>query len=223
MTDSSRSSRRSFLKRAAAALGITTATAGCVSDEQLDDLVTPTPTNSPIPTPLPSPTPSPTPEPTPTPDLIRENMTPFDASENDRFPEVEPVEKTIHEDINETRKDHDLDPLVWRIDLAYVARDHSRDMAQRDFFAHRNPDGELIQDRIERFNVEAFPALAENIFKVDRIGELSRQEILGAPIHAWMNSPDHRESILDETWTHAGVGVYFEKDTMFATQVMGAT
>jgi len=148
-------------------------------------------------------------------------MTPFEASENPRFEDVEPFEKAVHHDINEMRTERDLDRLIWRVDLAYVARVHSRDMAQRDYFAHENPEGEYAWDRLERYSVNSFTDIAENIYRTGGADTLSKGDLMERPLEAWMNSDDHRESLTDDSWTHAGVGVYLEKSKMFVTQIMG--
>lgn len=221
MCDRNPQSRRSFLKLSTIALGVTTTSAGCISDRQLDDLVTPTPTETDRLTAVPVEEQTPSLPNTPTPDLVREKMTPFEASENSRFDDVEPFEKAIHDDINEMRTERDLSRLIWRVDLAYVARVHSRDMAQRDYFAHENPEGEYAWDRLDRYNVDSFVDIAENIYRTGGADTLTEDDLMERPLEAWMESRPHRESLIDDSWTHEGVGVYLKEAEMFVTQIMG--
>jgi uncharacterized protein YkwD len=80
--------------------------------------------------------------------------------------------------------------------LAAVARAHSADMRDRNFFSHVNPDGLDPFDRAARAGLEAH---AENI--------AYGQPDPAAVMDAWMNSAGHRANILDCSLTRLGVGV----------------
>jgi len=110
------------------------------------------------------------------------------------------VEKEIFDLVNETREEHGLKPLIWVDELADVARSHSRDMAENNFFSHNSPTSGSPDDRAK---AAGLPGAAENI----AAGYPDAQEIF----QAWMTSPDHRKNILDPDHRFIGVG-YFQKD-----------
>lgn len=89
-------------------------------------------------------------------------------------------------------------PLQWRGDVAEVALYHSRDMIERDFFAHSNPDGASPFDRLDDAGVD-FSRGAENIAYGYPTGE--------AVLDGWLNSPGHRANIENCNLTHHGVGL----------------
>jgi uncharacterized protein YkwD len=80
--------------------------------------------------------------------------------------------------------------------LASVARAHSADMRDREFFDHVNLDG---LDPFDRAAQAGLSARAENI--------AYGQQDAAAVMDAWMNSPGHRANILDCSLTRLGVGM----------------
>ncbi len=97
--------------------------------------------------------------------------------------------------------------------LTSVADDHSRDMVDRSFFDHTNPDG---MDAADRIDLAGYPwrAWGENI----AFGYSTAAEVMDG----WMNSPSHRDNILDCDFSEMGVG--FDpggSDGPYWTQVFG--
>ena len=58
-------------------------------------------------------------------------------------------EQRVLELVNEERAARGLAALKWSDELANVARAHSKDMHDRSFFSHANPDGKSPFDRIK--------------------------------------------------------------------------
>jgi uncharacterized protein YkwD len=110
---------------------------------------------------------------------------------------------------NEERASAGLPPLLWHNAAAEVAYQHCRDMDERDFFAHVNPDGWSLPERYTAAGV-AFTTYGENIAR----GQSTPEEV----VHTWINSPDHRASILNPAFTHLGVGVRIRLDGPWWTQ-----
>jgi|AntDeeMinimDraft_6_1070357.scaffolds.fasta_scaffold00224_5 uncharacterized protein YkwD len=137
------------------------------------------------------------------------------------------VEDFVHAEINERRAEHGLEPLVWDGTIASVARAHSEDMADRDYFRHRNLDGEGPYDRFQDVS-NYCPGYGENIAKtwldrpVERPGgdgtvrHRTAEGLATGLVNQWMNSTSHRQAILEEgdtpSWDRAGVGVYITDD-----------
>jgi uncharacterized protein YkwD len=80
--------------------------------------------------------------------------------------------------------------------LTAVARAHSEDMRDRDFFDHVNPEGLSPFDRAERAGMSA---RAENI----AYGQPGPADVMAA----WMDSSGHRANILNCDLTRLGVGI----------------
>ena len=115
------------------------------------------------------------------------------------------LEQRVHHLINEQRRRAKLPPLTWHEQVAHAARDHSKNMAERNFFDHRDPRLGDVDQRLNRFRIE-WRACGENIFMLSGYSNPAQVAVNG-----WMNSPGHRANILQEEFTHAGVGVYYRK------------
>ncbi|MDM7460138.1 MAG: CAP domain-containing protein [bacterium] len=120
------------------------------------------------------------------------------------------LEQRVHRLINAQRQRAKLPPLAWREDIARCARDHSRNMAQRDFFDHVDPRLGDVDQRLNRFRIE-WRVCGENIFMLRGYSNPAQVAVQG-----WMDSPGHRANILEQQFTHAGVGIFYRKrDQMF--------
>ncbi len=124
--------------------------------------------------------------------------------------ELRQLEQRVHRLINEQRQRAKLPPLAWREDVARCARDHSRNMAQRDFFDHVDPRLGGVDQRLNRFRI-AWRVCGENIFMLSGYSNPAQVAVQG-----WMDSPGHRANILEQRFTHTGVGVFYRtRDQMF--------
>ena len=172
--------------------------------------------------------PAPSPEPPPAGERTPAVVDPDDPGNSSYETDVEvvrsaAVEDFVHAEINDRRAAHGLAPLEWDGTVASVARAHSADMARRDYFAHRNPDGEAPGDRFRDVG-DYCRGYGENIAKTWLDRRVSRSDGDGIVRHRtaeglatglvnqWMNSTSHRQAILEEgrtpDWNRAGVGVY---------------
>lgn len=99
--------------------------------------------------------------------------------------------------VNKERAKNGLKLLEWREDLAEVARAHSRDMWERHYFGHVNPDGDDPFDRLTKAGV-GYQEAGENL-AVAPSTTIAHQGL--------MDSPSHRENILRPEFGHVGIGV----------------
>lgn len=122
----------------------------------------------------------------------------------------------IHTYTNEVRIKEGLTPLSYSYALSRIGSLHSSDMVARDFFSHENPDGCTLTCR---FSLAAFPAYAwaENIVVVEHADMLTDEEIARQVIASWLASGPHRENILSSTYTHEGIGIAEDGDTVYVT------
>lgn len=108
-------------------------------------------------------------------------------------------EKQIFSITNIFRKRFDLPIVEWDEPTADVALGHSTEMFEEDYFSHDSPAKGDLGDRLKEGNVK-YQYAGENIAAkyVDGI----------AAFEGWLNSKGHREALLNEEFSHLGVGVY---------------
>jgi uncharacterized protein YkwD len=111
---------------------------------------------------------------------------------------TDPVVEDLVELVNVHRISVGCGPLVWHPGVAAVARAHSQDMIDRDFFAHTNPDGASPFDRLTAAGID-YSSAAENIAH----GYSSAEAVF----EGWLDSPGHRANIERCALTHHGVGL----------------
>lgn len=127
----------------------------------------------------------------------------------------ERTENWIHAKANRERKANGRDPLRKDDSLRTIARSHSEEMGQQDYFAHESPSGGTYEDRYETYGyycqVEADNGTltgGENIWMMETDTAPSAEEIADRAVESWLESPDHRENLLLEYWDDMGIGVY---------------
>jgi len=131
--------------------------------------------------------------------------------------EGEPYERAIHERVNEVRQEHDLETLTFSESIATVAREHSHDMAERDYFAHESPEGEQLEDRMSEFMPGYCRLVGENLASVGIRSE-EVDAVADRIVSGWMESPGHRENVLRDGFDEQGIGVALTDDRLLATQ-----
>lgn len=120
------------------------------------------------------------------------------ASERGSFNSDRELEQKVLELTNNERIKHGLKPLKWNEELAKLARAHSQDMVDRNFFSHENPDGKSPFDRMREAGI-GYHIAAENI----AAGQASPEKAVAE----WMNSEGHRKNILKPELAELGVGI----------------
>lgn len=133
-----------------------------------------------------------------------------------------PVQITAEESlmlnsVNTERAKESLSALMWCPALARSATEHSKDMANQNYFEHEGLDGRQVSDRAFDQGYK-YQTVGENI----AVGQRSVAEVMVA----WMNSPGHRANIMKPEYRHLGSGVaagYFkEQQSIYWTQNFGA-
>ncbi|MBI4835999.1 MAG: CAP domain-containing protein [Candidatus Abawacabacteria bacterium] len=111
--------------------------------------------------------------------------------------------------LNDDRKFHGLKSLAMQNDLRLVARAHSNQMAEQDFFAHVDPQNRDPGDRIRGAGITDV-AFGENLAKMRGFDDVTEEAE-----KALMKSPGHRANILTASFNCVGVGVIKAKDETF--------
>lgn len=121
-----------------------------------------------------------------------------------------PEESQVFTLLNQVRGQHGLAPLQCDLGGAEVARNHSQDMCNRGYFSHYSPDGRAPWDRLSAAGVQFYSA-GENI----AMGYPDAQTVH----NGWMNSPGHRQNMLDGGWMRVGIGRVICGGTPYWTEV----
>lgn len=129
---------------------------------------------------------------------------------------IEDFEKEVWRLTNVERTRYSLKPLSYDPGLAKLARYHSHNMHQRNFFSHLDPQGYGVAERQQNYYPTlVLSSIGENIGRFhNSAGGFTPQEV----VSGWMESPNHRENILQPDYTHLGVGIVLAGNTMYATQ-----
>ena len=167
-----------------------------------------------------TPTIRPTPAKVPT---LRPKPTPITTTTggDGRFDQSE-MEAAIHQLINKYREEKGQTEFKWDDRLAHVARAHSEDMANNDYYSHTNRIGDDPSARAKRAgytcNNPRSIGVAENIHLLyghtsmlyGRPYEWETQErMIQRFVADWTSSPGHRRNILDPRYTRTGIGIAF--------------
>lgn len=120
-----------------------------------------------------------------------------------KSPIIEPVTQnaiavtdSIITAINKIRAENNLPPLVQDKRLSQSAYEKSKDMIDRNYWSHLDPDGNMAWGNIKR-----------NGYNYQHAGEnMSRNFNDERSIEEWMKSPTHRANILNPDYTDIGIG-----------------
>lgn len=99
--------------------------------------------------------------------------------------------------VNLERQKFSLPTLDRSEELTSLARDYARDLFERGYFSHYNPEGESPFDRMNRANI-SYLAAGENLALAPNV-VLAYQGLI--------NSPGHRANILSADFGRVGIGV----------------
>lgn len=125
------------------------------------------------------------------------------------------IEQAIFARVNKERSANGLAPLSYNNTMENYARLKSKDMGDRGYFDHANPEGELITAQMKRDGVN-YNSWGENIAYIQR--DSTNASLADQFMTNWMNSPGHRANILSGNFASIGVGVYKVGNTYYATQ-----
>jgi uncharacterized protein YkwD len=119
---------------------------------------------------------------------------------------------------NRTRGTAGLPALSGCAELDSAAEEYARELAARQVLDHSSAVAgrENVGLRVAAVRVN-WTQVAENLFSYTGAAsdQLARRTIM-----AWLNSPGHRENLLDRTYTHTGLGVARDVDgTWYVVQL----
>lgn len=97
------------------------------------------------------------------------------------------------------RRQEGVNPNVWSPTLNELAKSHSKDMFESDFFDHESPRFGNIEERLAAAGITGLPA-----------EELISANYMDAPaaMEAWLHSQEERELLLNDSFSSYGTGAY---------------
>jgi uncharacterized protein YkwD len=120
------------------------------------------------------------------------------------------LESQVFMMLNQERANNGRGPVQCDMAASQVARNHSQDMCNRNYFSHNGPDGSSPWSRLQQGGVP-FASAGENI----AMGYRSPQAVH----QGWMTSPGHRKNMLGSSWTRVGIGQIDCHGTPYWTEV----
>jgi uncharacterized protein YkwD len=128
------------------------------------------------------------------------------------------LEREVFDLTNEVRQDHHLMPLIQDTTLIDIARAHSDDMLERNYFSHISLDGKSIKDRVAPAYSRSLSQAGENIWGGHGYDYSDSTLMARLIVDSWMSSPGHRANILNPNYNYVGVGVSAMGKEIRATQ-----
>lgn len=105
--------------------------------------------------------------------------------------------------------------LRWNDQLAAAALEHSRDMAEQDYFSHSDQNGLQVDSRARDLGYQ-FKRIGENL----AAGQGSVEQVVAG----WLASPDHCANVMEPAYTEMGAAYVLNpngENPILWTQVFG--
>lgn len=109
------------------------------------------------------------------------------------------LEKQIFDITNMMRTTNNKEKLKWEETTHNVAFLHSKDMHDNNYFSHYGLDGTGLKERLAKKSI-VYTLAGENI--------AAHYPDAPATMEGWLNSKGHRKALLNNEYTHIGVGVF---------------
>lgn len=105
--------------------------------------------------------------------------------------------------INSVRAKAGCQPLTLNKQLMATAESHARNMAEDDFFGHRDKSGRAFPTRV-RAQGYRLSLAAENIAAGQKTPEKA--------VQAWLDSPSHRKNVMNCKFRETGIAMVYQPD-----------
>jgi uncharacterized protein YkwD len=139
---------------------------------------------------------------------------------------LEPLAQRLAELTSERREAADLGPLEADPELLPAAQAHALDMLERGYVDHVTPDGLEPGDRVALLHRRLVGSVGENLAEHEGLSAEQLEGQIG-PLAAkitdgWMQSPGHRENILDPDYTHQAIAAAAKGEKVVVVQLFEA-
>jgi uncharacterized protein YkwD len=154
------------------------------------------------------------------------------------------LEQVIFEEANWYRRQHGLQPFRHHVRLQYMARMHSQEMMDMQYFAHESPlpANRTIEYRLRNSGLDFTGRIAENIavtytkpailsgydpLRLDEYPYFTYGDFANQIVVNWMNSQGHRHNMLNPNLIFMGIGIargpFRKLDAVYVTQNFSST
>jgi uncharacterized protein YkwD len=123
---------------------------------------------------------------------------------------IRDIELLVYDLTNSIRKRNGIPILSWSSTATKAARKHSVDMAQKRYFDHYNLYNKNPGDRLNEEGIY-YQYMSENIIAGYGTAIISS--------HAWFNSLEHRDNILNKGYMNLGVGFTYQEESVYKTYI----
>lgn len=147
---------------------------------------------------------------------------------DESYSSAEPINESkltemTYDKLNNERSNIDIHRLEKREDIEEVSVYKTNRMISEDYISHQAPDGESVRDRFEKFDVDC-QIVGENLAKTyynsnvdssysdDTIRYESMDELSTGVTNQFMNSPSHKDNLLDNNWEYHGISIQITTD-----------
>ena len=132
----------------------------------------------------------------------------------------EEIEVRIVAEMDELRQAEHVQTLHHDASLREAAREHSRDMAEREFFGHTNPDGQEPWDRVRCDATENLQGGWHDRTETAAgrtVDGGTVEGVVATTIDGWTESAEHYRNLMDTSVRAVGVGFYSDGQQWFVT------
>lgn len=124
--------------------------------------------------------------------------------------------------INQERAKAGLNSLIWNSRLESFAQGYATEMGEHGFFSHVSPISGSFQERAKVLFDQGFTFVGENLARVNNIGSFTTEALLSSIHNSFMNSPTHRDNIMNPNWTSVGMGFWSDGNWLYVAVCFGA-
>lgn len=144
------------------------------------------------------------------------------------------VEKLVLYYTNKERALYNLPPLIENKTLSDVARRHSEDMCAYNYVNHTNSRGQSPTDRVKESGYPTlkpykniiYDGVSENLCALpygdvvgyEYVNILDSDAIARVSVKVLMDSPKHKDNIINPVSTHVGIGAAYGYSVYYVTQ-----
>ena len=128
------------------------------------------------------------------------------------YPSIAEVEARSFRLINDDRAKQGLPALALDGEISRVARQHSEDMRDKNYFAHTGADGNSPSSRLRGAGI-TFVISGENIARTTGMNDPAE-----AANEEFLNDIEHRDVLFNHQFTKVGVGVARSGNEYWITQ-----
>ena len=105
--------------------------------------------------------------------------------------------------------------------LARAAARYSRLMHDQNFFSHVSPSGERLEQRLPESDGWRYEKVGENLWSAQGAIDWQAPAIADETAANWIESPSHRDNLLEPAYTLGGVGTAIGGDKIYITMLYG--